>query len=125
LLSQQVNILLLGGFYFYVDGSKMFLADKTNGELSPNLSVEFPSTTEISAEWTQKTQEVDDENIKGKELTGLSFDQKMKNAINYGKFIYGKNEAIVNFGMYDTCIILLSKIYVTNIRWYCCWYGIP
>lgn len=88
----------LGGFYFYVDGSKMFLADKTNGELSPNLSVEFPSTTEISAEWTQKTQEVDDENIKGKELTGLSFDQKMKNAINYGKFIYGKNEAIVNFG---------------------------
>jgi hypothetical protein len=88
----------LGGFYFYVDNGRMCLADKTNGELSPNMSVEFPSTSEISAEWTNKTTEVDDEHIKGKELTGLNFDEKMKNAINYGKFIYGKNHAIVNFG---------------------------
>lgn len=88
----------LGGFYFYVDNGKMCLADKSTGELSPNLSIEFPSSKEISAIWTNKTKEVDDENIKGKELAGLDFDEKMKNAINYGKFIYGKNEAIVNFG---------------------------
>jgi hypothetical protein len=88
----------LGGFYFYVDNGKMCLADKTNGELNPNMSIEFPSTKEISAEWTQKTTEVDDENIKGKELSGLNFDEKMKNAIAYGKHIYGKNQAIVNFG---------------------------
>lgn len=88
----------LGGFYFYVDNGRMCLADKSTGELSPNMSVEFPSTKEISAEWTNKTQEVDDENIKGKELVGLNFDEKMKNAIGYGKHIYGKNQAIVNFG---------------------------
>lgn len=88
----------LGGFYFYVDNGRMCLADKSTGELSPNMSVEFPSTKEISAEWTNKTQEVDDENIKGKELAGLNFDEKMKNAIGYGKHIYGKNQAIVNFG---------------------------
>ena len=88
----------LGGFYFYVDNGRMCLADKSTGELNPNMSIEFPSTKEISAEWTQKTQEVDDENIKGKELSGLNFDEKMKNAINYGKYIYGKNEAIANFG---------------------------
>jgi len=88
----------LGGFYFYVDNGRMCLADKSTGELNPNMSVEFPSTTEISAEWTPKTQEVDDENIKGKELAGLNFDERMKNAIAYGKHIYGKNQAIVNFG---------------------------
>jgi len=88
----------LGGFYFYVDNGRMCLADKSTGELSPNMSVEFPSTKEISAEWTLKTQEVDDENIKGKELSGLNFDEKMKSAIAYGKHIYGKNQAIVNFG---------------------------
>jgi hypothetical protein len=99
----------LGGFYFYVDGGKMCLADKSNGELSPNLSVEFPSTTELSAEWTQKTQEVDDENIKGKELSGLAFDPKMKNAINYGKYIYGKNQAIVNFGSMIPVLFFSTK----------------
>jgi hypothetical protein len=88
----------LGGFYFYVDNGRMCLADKSTGELNPNMSVEFPSTTEISAEWTNNTKEVDDENIKGKELTGLNFDEKMKNAIAYGKHIYSKNQAIVNFG---------------------------
>jgi hypothetical protein len=97
-LTHTGEYFTLGGFYFYVDNGRMCLADKSTGELSPNMSVEFPSTKEISAEWTQKTQEVDDENIKGKELSNLSFDEKMKNAINYGKFIYGKNEAIVNFG---------------------------
>ena len=49
----------LGGFYFYVDNGRMCLADKSTGELSPNMSVEFPSTKEISAEWTNKTQEVE------------------------------------------------------------------
>lgn len=99
----------LGGFYFYVDNGRMCLADKSTGELSPNMSVEFPSTKEISAEWTQKTQEVDDENIKGTELSGLNFDQKMKNAINYGKHIYGKNEAIVNFGSMMPIIFYSQK----------------
>jgi hypothetical protein len=99
----------LGGFYFYVDNGRMCLADKSTGELSPNMSVEFPSTKEISAEWTQKTQEVDDENIKGTELSGLNFDPKMKNAINYGKHIYGKNEAIVNFGSMMPIIFYSQK----------------
>jgi len=99
----------LGGFYFYVDNGRMCLADKSTGELSPNMSVEFPSTNEISAEWTQKTREVDDENIKGKELSGLNFDEKMKNAINYGKYIYGKNEAIANFGSMSPIVFYSQK----------------
>lgn len=99
----------LGGFYFYVDGGKMCLADKTTGELSPNMNIDFPSTTEISAEWTQRTTEVDDENIKGKELAGLAFDTKMKNALNYGKFIYQKNESTSNFGSMQPIIFYSQK----------------
>lgn len=88
----------LGGFYFYVADNKMYLADKKDGELQPNMLVEFPSTKEISAEWTTNTKETDDPNVKGKELKNLGFDEKMKVAINYGKHIYSRNEAIVNFG---------------------------
>lgn len=99
----------LGGFYFYVDNGKMCLADKKTGQLSPNMGVEFPSTKELSAEWTNKTTEVDDPNIKGKELSGLNFDEKMKNAINYGKFVYSKNEAIANFGSMMPIIFYSQK----------------
>lgn len=90
----------LGGFYFYFNDGKMYLAEKKDGELSPNLTVEFPTTKEISAEWTVNTKEskVDDPNVKGKELSGLGFDNKMKNGIAYGKDIYKKNHAIANFG---------------------------
>jgi len=71
--------------------------------------VEFPSTKEISAEWTVDTKEVDDPNIKGKELKNLGFDSKMKSAINYGKQIYGKNQAIVNFGSMTPILFYSQK----------------
>lgn len=88
----------LGGYYFFVNNGKMYLADKDKGELKPNLMVEFPATKQISAMWTKNTKEIDIPEIKGKELKGLEFDDLMKNAITYGKDIYRKNEAIVNFG---------------------------
>lgn len=88
----------LGGFYFYVSDGKMYLAEKTEGELTPNYSVEFPTTREISAEWSNNTTETDDKDIKGKELKDLSFDKRMQNAIKYGEHLYQKNKAIVNFG---------------------------
>jgi len=99
----------LGGLYFYVDNEVMCLADKKTGELSPNMSVEFPSTTEISAIWTQKTQEVDDENIKGLELANLDYDEKMKNAIKYGKYLYSKNEPMANFGSMQPILFFSKK----------------
>jgi len=49
----------LGGFHFYVTNGKMYLADKSSGELAPNLMIEFPSTKEISAVWTRNTKEID------------------------------------------------------------------
>jgi hypothetical protein len=99
----------LGGFYFYVNEGQMYLAEKQDGELSPKFSVEFPSTKEISAEWSNNTQETDDPNIKGKELKGLSYDTRMKNAVNYGKDVYKKNEAIVNFGSMTPIIFFSQK----------------
>lgn len=99
----------LGGYYFYINDGKMYLADKKDGELIPNLMVEFPSTKEISAEWNEGTKEVDDPNIKGKELKGLSFDKKMKNAIQVGKNIYSKNVAIVNFGSMTPILFYSQK----------------
>lgn len=97
-LSSAGKYYTLGGFHFYVTDGKMYLADKTSGELAPNMMVEFPSTKEISAIWTRNTKEIDIPEIKGKELKGLEYDNKMINAIKYGKDIYKKNEAIVNFG---------------------------
>jgi hypothetical protein len=88
----------LGGFYFYVNDGKMYLAEKKDGELLPNLMIEFPSTKELSAEWTHKTEEVDDPNVKGKELKNLGYNRKMQNAMKYGEDIYKKNEPISNFG---------------------------
>jgi len=99
----------LGGFYFYVNENRMYLAEKKDGELTPNLMVEFPSTKEISAEWSHQTKEVDDPNIKGKELKNLGYDQKMKSGINYGKHIYSKNEAIVNFGSMTPILFFSQK----------------
>jgi len=99
----------LGGFYFYVNDGKMYLADKSKGELSPNLMVEFPTTKEISAVWTKQTKEIDIPEIKGKELQGLEFDVEMKNAIKYGKEVYSKNESIVNFGSMTPIIFYSQK----------------
>ena len=99
----------LGGFHFYVSDGKMCLADKSSGELAPNMMIEFPSTKEISAVWTKNTKEIDIPEIKGKELKGLEFDNKMQNAIMYGKEVYGKNKAIVNFGSMIPIIFYSQK----------------
>jgi hypothetical protein len=108
-LSTPGKYFTLGGFHFYVTDGKMYLADKSSGELAPNMMVEFPSTKEISAIWTQNTKEIDIPEIKGKELKGLEFDKKMQNAISYGKEVYKKNEAIVNFGSLIPIIFYSQK----------------
>lgn len=100
---------ILRGLYFYVDDDRMYLADKSTGELSPNMSVEFPSTNEISAIWTSRTQEYDDENIKGIELKNLDFDEKMKNAIKYGKYLQANNQEIANIGTLNPIIFYSRK----------------
>jgi hypothetical protein len=99
----------LGGFHFYVSDGRMYLADKSKGDLSPNLMIEFPSTKEISAVWTRNTKEIDIPEIKGKELKGLEFDKEMQNGINYGKEVYNKNKAIVNFGSMIPIIFYSQK----------------
>jgi len=99
----------LGGFYFFVLDGKMYLAEKIDGKLQPNMTIEFPTTKEISVEWTRETKEVDDPKIKGKELKNLGFDPKMKVAVNYGKHIYSKNEAIVNFGSMTPVLFYSQK----------------
>jgi len=87
-----------GGQYFYVKGNKMYLADKSRGELSPNLMIEFPNSKEI-----------DIPEIKGKELKGLEYDEKMKNAISYGRKIYKENETIANFGALTPIVFYSQK----------------
>ena len=100
---------ILRGLYFYVDDDRMYLADKTTGELSPNMSVEFPSTNEISAIWTSKTEEYDDENVKGIELKNLDFDEKMRNALKYGKYLQSNNQEIANIGTLSPLIFYSRK----------------
>lgn len=109
LLATPGKYFALGGHYFYVNNGKMYLAEKEGGELKPNLMVEFPSTKQISATWTKNTKEIDIPEIKGKELKGLEFDPLMKNAITYGKEVYKKNEAIVNFGSMIPIIFYSQK----------------
>ena len=101
----------LGGFYFYVIGNNMYLADKSEGELVPNLMVEFPNTNEISVSWGKNTKEIDIDEIKGKELKNLEFDDKMKNAATYGRKIYKEKEKIANFGNSLTPIVFYSQKY--------------
>lgn len=108
-MSSPGKYFTLGGFHFYVNDGKMYLADKSKGDLSPNLMIEFPSTKEISAVWTKNTKEIDIPEIKGKELKGLEFDKKMQNAITYGKEVYNKNKAIVNFGSMIPIIFYSQK----------------
>jgi hypothetical protein len=115
LVEQETNdngkYYTLGGFYFYYDGEKMSLAKKDEmGNIIPDKSVIFPSTQEISVIWSNNVQEVDDENIKGVELSGLDFDKTMVNAMKYGSAIYSKNEAIMNFGSL-TPIVFYSQKY--------------
>jgi hypothetical protein len=115
LVEQDMNdngkYFTLGGFYFYYDGEKMSLAKKDEmGNIVPDKSIIFPSTQEISVSWSNSVQEVDDENIKGIELAGLEFDDKMVNAMKYGSAIYNKNEAIMNFGSL-TPIVFYSQKY--------------
>ncbi len=98
-----------GGQYFYVKGNKMYLADKSRGELSPNLMIEFPNSKEISATWGKDTKEIDIPEIKGKELKGLEYDEKMKNAISYGRKIYKENETIANFGALTPIVFYSQK----------------
>jgi hypothetical protein len=98
LLATPGKYFALGGCYFYVNDSKMYLAEKVNGQLEPNLMVTFPTTKQISATWTKSTKEIDIPEIKGKELKGLEYDELMKNAITYGKEIYRKNQSTANFG---------------------------
>jgi hypothetical protein len=88
----------LGGLYFYVNDGKMCLAEKKDGEIIPNYNIDFPSTKELSAEWTEQTKEFDDPNVKGKELKFLGYNKKMQNAMKYGEEIHKKNEPISNFG---------------------------
>jgi len=108
-MSTPGKYFTLGGVYFYVNDGKMHLADKSKGKLSPNLMIEFPSTKEISAVWTRNTKEIDIPEIKGKELKGLEFDKKMQNAITYGKEVYNKNKANVNFGSMIPIIFYSQK----------------
>lgn len=98
LLATPGKYFALGGHYFFVNDSKMYLAEKVNGQLEPNLMVQFPTTKQISATWSRNTKEIDIPEIKGKELKGLEYDSLMITAIKYGKEIYKKNEATVNFG---------------------------
>lgn len=88
----------LGKKYFFVRGKDMFLADKTSGEFSENLSEELPNSKEISAIWGQNTQEVDDPETQGVDLQNLLFDKKMQNAVRIGKEIYSKEYGTSNVG---------------------------
>jgi len=99
----------LGGFYFYVNEGKMYLAEKKDGELVPNYMIDFPSTKEISAEWTEQTKEFDDPNVKGKELKFLGYNKKMQNAMKYGEEIHKKNEPISNFGAIKPIVFYSSR----------------
>lgn len=107
--TEDGKFFTFGGQYFYVKGNKMYLADKSKGELSPNMMIEFPNSKEISATWGVNTKEIDIPEIKGKELKGLEFDDKMRNAINFGKKIYKENETIANFGALTPIVFYSQK----------------
>jgi hypothetical protein len=103
----------LSGYYFYVNDDKMYLAEKKDGKLSPNLMTELPTTKEISVIWSKDTKESEsnDPKIKGKELENFKLNSMMENAKNIGENIKNKNEAIANFSKKMIPIVFYSHLY--------------